>query len=212
MDSGIPVTGRADSVRRAASFRTTATGERVLHIDQTRSSAGWLPLGEFPLDPRTVQLRLDNVGGSGVVIADAVRFRVRSTQTTETLDDSQPSCRLTGTWYSGSSPGGNLGNYRWTVARSQESASATWTPSLLNPGSYEVAIQYVPGSNRSRRARFVLTTATGPRTLEVDQTRGGGWVSLGTHVLDPATAQLRLSNGAPAGGVVIADAVRFTSR
>ena len=51
----------------------TASGPRTVVVDPTQSGRQWLSLGVFTLDPTTTAVRLSNEGGSGVVIADAVR-------------------------------------------------------------------------------------------------------------------------------------------
>lgn len=62
----------------AARFTTiTAGGSRAVTVDQTRSGQ-WVVLGTWDLDPASAAVSLSNAGtGSGVVIADAVRFTPR---------------------------------------------------------------------------------------------------------------------------------------
>ena len=53
-----------------------ASGTQPVIVDQTQSGRQWRSLGVFQLDPLTAEVRLSNASAaSGVVIADAVRFR-----------------------------------------------------------------------------------------------------------------------------------------
>lgn len=127
------------------------------------------------------------------------------------VDDGATGFSQLGGWISGGSAGGNDGDYLYIAGRAQETALATWRPALARSGPYGVSVWYVHGTNRSSAVTFTVVTASGPQQVVVDQTRGGRqWVSLGAFLLDPASAEVRLSNATSASGVVIADAVRFS--
>ena len=70
------------------------------------------------------------------------------------VDDTSTGFSRSAGWIAGTSAGGNQGGYLYTGVRSQETASATWTPALAQAGPYVVSVHYVCGSNRTSDARF----------------------------------------------------------
>jgi hypothetical protein len=128
------------------------------------------------------------------------------------VDDGDAGYAETGTWSNGGSPGGNAGDYRYAGRAASESATATFTPYLPRSGRYRVSVWYVAGTNRTADAHFTVRHAGGATTVVAVNQQAGGqtWASLGEFDFDAGTSgEVKLSNRATTGSVVIADAVRF---
>ncbi|MBN1476318.1 phosphodiester glycosidase family protein [Candidatus Sumerlaeota bacterium] len=124
-------------------------------------------------------------------------------------DDGSPGYVETGSWATSGSVGYDGGTYRYATAGG--SSTATWSATLASTTQYEVAVWYVPGTNRATSTRYVVQTASGPQSVDIDQSGGGNWTSLGLFDFSagPATVQLQAASSS-GGSVVIADAVRFS--
>lgn len=101
-----------------------------------------------------------------------------------------------------------------TVTKPKDKEStATWSASIPEAGDYAVYIGYPTDPHSVTDAKFTVHTATGPRHVTVDQTRGAGtWVYLGTFPFAASTRDevlVSLSNRSESQGVVMADAVRI---
>ncbi|MBI4607336.1 MAG: family 10 glycosylhydrolase [Planctomycetes bacterium] len=145
-------------------------------------------------------------------VAPASTFRTGSSgPVAVVVDDGGAGFTVGGPWSSGTSAGGNDGDYLFTSDQPQETAWAEFRPFLPLDGEYEVALWYVAGSNRVADAPFTVVHAGGKATFEVSQKTGGQrWNALGRFPFETGTAgHVRLSNQASGGDVVIADAVRF---
>ncbi len=107
-----------------------------------------------------------------------------------------------------SSVGGFIGtNYRAAPAGS--TATATWTPTLPQSGTYDVYVRYTSHPLRATNATYVINRDGGTSTVVIDQTQNGGeWVLLGSFVLTNGLASVTL-NTEGANQFVVADAVRF---
>ncbi|MGQ9590524.1 MAG: golvesin C-terminal-like domain-containing protein [Planctomycetota bacterium] len=127
------------------------------------------------------------------------------------VDDGDWGFSRLGSWSSGSSAGGFGGDYLFSSVQREETASAEFRPFLPDDGLYAVSVWYVAGSNRSSGAKAFVVSAAGTEVLRIDQTSGGGrWKDLGVfRFRSGGSGYLKLSNEAPSGSVVIADAVRF---
>ena len=82
---------------------------------------------------------------------------------------------------------------------------------LSAAASKTVDAWWTAGTNRSLTAPFVAFNAQGTKlgTVSVNQTvNGGKWVQLGTYNFTAGWNKVVLSRWAPAGQVVIADAIR----
>jgi N-acetylmuramoyl-L-alanine amidase len=115
-----------------------------------------------------------------------------------------------GLWFSSSSSGYNGGTYRFTGTSAKESARAVWTFKVPKSGRYSVQVFYRAGGNRSSAARYVVRHSGGVSETLVDQSRDDRrWVHLGKFWFEGGLAySVGLSNQAPSGKVVIADAIR----
>lgn len=86
-----------------------------------------------------------------------------------------------------------------------------WTPNLPAAGRYTVSAWWVASSNRAAAAPYLITHRSGTTTVAADQTKNGSqWVALGTFAFNGGTTgYVELSDTAPAGEYVSADAVKF---
>jgi RHS repeat-associated protein len=83
----------------------------------------------------------------------------------------------------------------------------TWSLPLVTPGDYRVYVRWVSDPSYSTGARYTVAHDGGSTVHTIDQTTGGGgWYLLGTYAFT-TTAQVSL--GDPAGGTLVADAVRL---
>ncbi len=128
------------------------------------------------------------------------------------LDNDQGSTvyKESGLWFQSSSSGYNGGTYRYTGTSAKESARATWSFKVPVSGRYPVQVFYRAGSNRSSKARYLIRHSGGEAEVFVDQSRDDRrWVHLGQFWFEAGTKySVGLSNQAPTGKVVIADALR----
>jgi hypothetical protein len=125
-------------------------------------------------------------------------------------DDGSPSYVESGAWSLSGSVGYNGGTYRF--ANAGAASTATWSTTLSNTDTYEVAVWYVPGGNRTTTTRYVVQTAGGPVNVDINQQGGGNWTPLGEFAFNAGAASVALeaANSSGGGTVVIADAVRFS--
>ena len=99
------------------------------------------------------------------------------------------------------------GSYFWRKTGVGEPVS--WTVNLPIDGRWDVYAQWSPGSNRTAKAQYEVTSSDGKKLVPVDQRTGSGWTHLGRFRYDKAgPATVRLSSmGAP--GIAIAEGIRF---
>lgn len=119
---------------------------------------------------------------------------------------------LTGTWVSASSTPGYYGTGYWSGATAEASAPATFWFYLPAAGSRTIDAWWTTGTNRLTNATFIAYNASGTEVGRVakNQTTGGStWNALGTWNFTAGWNKVVLSRWAPAGKVVIADAVRI---
>jgi hypothetical protein len=82
-----------------------------------------------------------------------------------------------------------------SIYSDEAGATATWTPNLVQPGTYEVLIRWTDVGDRVDDARYTVNHADGAQTFVINQGAGqdAKWVSLG---------QFRFGSGR-SGGVVL---------
>lgn len=140
--------------------------------------------------------------------------RERSFQTAEVVvDDQSAGYAETGTWASSTAVPQRYGaRYRYATVSLQQSASASFTPSLPSAGRYPVYVWYTQGANRASDALYRVHHAGGVSEVRVNQQAfGNHWAFLGEWAfLAGSQGKVELSNqGSDPTRVVIADAVRF---
>jgi len=118
-----------------------------------------------------------------------------------------------GTWSTGTSASGRYGaDYRFANTVSPPpTAIARWTPSISQPGPYNVYVWYPQGTNRADNAPYTVNYNGGSTTIRVNQqTNGGQWnlIASGLQFAAGTAGNVELANDANPS-VVIADAVKF---
>ena len=128
------------------------------------------------------------------------------------VDNADPGFSIFGSWNTGTSSGDRYGvDYRWTSASLTGTSHADWTAQVQKTDLYGVYAWWPQGGNRSNQARYsVLHDGNEYPVVVNQQANGGQWNLLGTYDFDAGdTISVRLSNNAPSGYVVIADAIKI---
>ena len=128
------------------------------------------------------------------------------------IDNVDAEFSVYGSWNTGNSATGRYGDdYRWAATSPSGTLHADWAGQVTEAGLYRVYAWWSQGSNRSTQARYsVWHDGNEYPTVVNQQINGGQWNVLGTYDLNAGDAiSVQLSNNAPSGYVVIADAVRI---
>ncbi len=150
--------------------------------------------------------------------ATVVPFRPVGYQNTEiVLDQDDPEVTYTGAWtnsagtpyYENNRTVSGVG-YRVATAAATESATARYTPNIPSADFYPVYTWVLSGTNRTTQ-KYRIVHSGGTTEVIVDHRLvGKGWVWLGNYHFAAGTGgYVQISNESSAGGVVIADAIRF---
>jgi uncharacterized lipoprotein YddW (UPF0748 family) len=198
--------GLTDSDDTAAGPQTVATAEFA-------ASAGDDLLVAFGTDVAsgTWAQGSQTWGGAHVLVGPIELVAVEAAPSNIVDNDGGPPAYVeAGPWATGGVPG-HGGSYRFAGAGNASSATFT---KALDAGFYEVETIYRAGTNRASQARYAISIGGAPPIeASVDQRfQDQTWVPLGLIELGaPAnvTVTLDAAQSAPAGQVVIADAVRF---
>lgn len=128
------------------------------------------------------------------------------------IDNLDPGFSTVGSWSTGTVAAGRYGpDYRYAGTSPSGASAAYWTWQVTETGVYRICAWWSDGGNRSAEAKYAVLHQGNeyPKTVN-QQTDGGKWNTLGTYELTAGdTVSVRLSNAAPSGYVVIADAVKF---
>jgi hypothetical protein len=89
----------------------------------------------------------------------------------------------------------------------------SYKPSLPKAGSYDVFGWWVSAGNRAKDTPFIVTRKGGVDTVRIDQTvNSSKWNKIGTFTFSgTANDEIRISNAATTGTLVVADAIRILS-
>ncbi len=200
-------TNRCTSSKLTVNYKD---GSSVYYIDQASNGGKWNYVGSFYYDKNFGYNSIisdGNCPSNSAVIADAFKW-IPSLPQEFILDDDGAS--FVGTWEYVSSSYGYNGDYYWRSTGGNGSNYALWIPYLYERGDYDIYVWYRSGTNRSTQAPFTITTSSGDTTIYVNQQiNGSQWFYLGNFNLNPSTAKIKLSDNAPSGAVIVADAVRF---
>jgi hypothetical protein len=150
--------------------------------------------------------------------ATVVAFRPIGYQPIEVvLDNDDPGVTYSGGWTnSGSSPYYENGvtlsgvSYRFAGTSEPETATARYTPNLPTTDFYPVYTWVLDSANRTNQL-YRIVHSGGTTEVRVDHRLvGRGWVWLGSYYFEAGTGgYVEISNQAPPGDNVIADAIRF---
>ena len=125
------------------------------------------------------------------------------------VDNRSPEFKTSGAWFIGDGGQSYQGDCAW--APRGIANNAFWIPTLPAAGLYEVFAWWCgdPNHDQSDRANFLVETATGGQTVQVNLRQNAGqWNSLGRYLFKAGDAGLVNVNGGYQGNV-IADAVKF---
>ncbi len=106
---------------------------------------------------------------------------------------------------------GHARQVKTAVKAGEKESTASWSAKVPETDSYALYIGYPKVDNAVTDAKFTVHTATGPREVVVDQTRGAGtWIYLGTFPFAAGEREiLSLTNRSEHQGVVVADVARL---
>lgn len=153
------------------------------------------PPEDPPADPPKadpVEIVVDSFNGNNALIAD---FYAPPSWTT-----------------TAATPGYYGSNYLYATTTTMDDGAEFWFY-LNNPGKYRVDVWFTAGANRSNQAPIVAFDAGGKELgfLGVNMQAGGkSWAAAGAYSFTAGWNMVMVSRWAPAGAVVIADAVRLT--
>ena len=139
-------------------------------------------------------------------------YALTSTMEPAIIDNSDPGFSTVGTWATGNIAGGRYGaDYRYALTSPTGTSLALWTWPVSSTDTYSVYAWWSAGANRSTSATYTVAHEGDEfPTVVNQQVDGGQWNLLGTYALASGSdAVVSLSNAAPSGFVVIADAVKF---
>jgi hypothetical protein len=156
----------------------------------------------------TFQLHKDSIGYFGPPIT----FTVNVTTPETIYDNDHPDFELKGNWTTGTTAPGHFGaDYKFTNTTAIESKQAIWNVEGIPNREYRVFAWWSEGTNRSTAAKYILNNGSSkPSVFRVNQqTSGGQWNYLGNVRMGRGGAAVILSNEAPVGFVVIADAIKL---
>jgi hypothetical protein len=126
-----------------------------------------------------------------------------------TVDNLFPGFRTAGSW-SSSANAGFYGENSLVRSAGTGSDTAIWEVTIQEAGNYRVEARWVAAGNRTPAARYTISHSGGSSLVEANQTTNGSqWNSLGVFSFNPGIASVTLTNQAPAGTFVSADAVRW---
>ncbi len=124
------------------------------------------------------------------------------------IDNGGTGFSVAGTWSSTTGSDALGGGYLYRAAGTGAN-SATWAPSSLPSGGYNVYARWVSNTDRATNATYQVSHLGGVTSVVVNQKqRSGQWVFLGSFTLiSGAGHKVTLTDSAD--GVVVADAVKF---
>lgn len=144
---------------------------------------------------------------SVVDAADNEEIRKRGVASDIIVDNS--SAVYAGTWSTSSWNSGQFFGTDYRTA-SGSGAVARFTPLLSETGGYRVYAMWNSGADRGATVSYTVTHANGTATVTRSHRTGGGlWVYLGTYTFNSGSAGNVTVSSTGAGGIVVADAVRF---
>ncbi len=190
-------------------------GTNKITVDQDNNSGSWVLLGNFTFDAGDASVDLSpDAEDWRMTSADAVKFvKITDQDITLVVDDRDSGFAKTGTFYnSGAADAYNGGS----ICSADASATATWTATLPQAGTYAVYARWAStnpdssGIDRDSKADYTVTHKYGTNKITVDQdNNSGSWVLLGDYTFDAGNASVELSPDAEDWRMTSADAVKF---
>jgi hypothetical protein len=202
---------------------THGLSKEIIQIDQGSQSGQWISLGIFDFDGfggESVTVSAPHSLSSLTVSADAIAFVPEKDFSDEQVivDNLENNFSTTGSWTESGTSGEFNGS---SLATFTPNATATWSPSLPFPGTYDV-YAWIGSETRSgqiiQRANHVVYQIRhqGNKTsVNFDQSAADSntWNLLGTFAFDGTTSEqvsLTSRSASYETGSAVADAVRFS--
>ncbi len=122
-----------------------------------------------------------------------------------------PAATLRGAWSTGNSAPGHYGsNYYFASTSTGGTDLCYWSHQITQAGSYALYAWWAEGSNRSAQTEFGIKIGGTLHTKRLNQQNNGGrWNLVGSYWMPVGRVLFGLSNDAPAGYVVIGDAMKL---
>ncbi|MEC0228711.1 glycoside hydrolase family 16 protein [Paenibacillus alba] len=184
-------------------INTNASTSYDLTISQVGSGSSWVSLGSYDFSNTGASVKLQNAAGSGYIRANAVKFVPLEIDN----DDVLGRYTETGTWSNETVVLGLNGS----AARKSTAAgaSASWTPSSLSNGYYEVFAWIPSAGDGTTSAKYTIYHNGKTDVVTKNQTSGGNaWVRLGSYDFAGGSGEyVKLENNA-GSGVLRADAMK----
>jgi hypothetical protein len=200
--------------------RGTATGGPYIFIGSTTSTSYADASGAQSTTYHYVVRAANLCGQSAAYSPEAVATTTAGCVADILMDNADSTgVVFVNSWSTGSSIGRYLTDYRYcSTTTGSASRSATYTPTILTAGWYDISIWYSPGSNRSSDARHTVTYTNGSTvTVTVDQSQGGSTWQLLTgaspkYFLAGTSGNVQIDNVSANSTVknVMADGVKFS--
>lgn len=201
----------------AASNRSSQVPHTIYHssgsdtylIDQRKNGGKWNYIDKKYFNKDNGFLKIsDNAPGGSVLIADAISFVSNSF---DFIRDDGEAEFTSGWWWSNTTAGFYGVGYYAASTNPSGTYRAFFYPNLPEGGSWALYTWYTQGANRSTQVPYIIHHKNGTTTVYVNQQiNGSQWFYLGTFELLPeAEGYVEISNAAPSGYVVIADAIKW---
>jgi hypothetical protein len=198
--------------------------QNTVLVDQRSQSGQWVSLGTYSFDGlggESVAVSLPFSASSLSVSADAIAFVASNTTVSDTdqiVDNNGPGFSTTGTWEESGTSGEFADS---SLASFLPNSTASWTPTLSQPGSYEVYIwigrETLSGNaiRRAPSAEYRVSHGDRVSSVNFDQNalESGNWTLIGTFPFSGSGNEnvTLISNSAGYGtGSAVADAVWFS--
>ena len=201
-----------------------ANGTELVRLDQRAQSGTWVPLGTYPFAAtgnESVLITGITNGSLNVMNVDAIAFVASGSASfvdDVIVDEQDPGFTQSEGWHES----GVINEFRdHSLSTFSSFATATWTPPITTPGSYEVFLwqsRETRGGRLIQRASSVVYeishgSATTRVVIDQNETDSANWVLLGTFDFEASGEEsVKLLPGAAAygSGSVGADAMRFS--
>ena len=129
------------------------------------------------------------------------------------IDNTDAGCTTVGSWLTSSSAADKYGSNYFYCSPATPGKVATWRPSIIVAGNYDVYAWWPAGTNRTTRAPYIVYWNGGSETvLKNQQSNGGSWQTLKANIPFAlgTGGYVTVSNaGIEAGWNVMADAIKF---
>lgn len=125
-----------------------------------------------------------------------------------------PQATLVGSWFTGTATTDKYGaDYAYCTTAATETKTATWRPSIIVAGNYDVYVWYPQGANRSAIAPYTVNYNGGSVTVPVNQQANGGkWnlIANAKPFLIGTAGYVKVGNGtAETSMSIMADAIKL---